>query len=87
MSATLEKEKFQNFFDDAPAVEVPGRLFPVETTYAENKDSNYVNAAAEKVRELIEQKKIDGDTLIFHAWQTRNKCLRLKLLPILDLRT
>ena len=32
-SATLDTEKFARFFDNAPAVIVPGRLFPIETRY------------------------------------------------------
>ncbi|MGN0854275.1 MAG: ATP-dependent RNA helicase HrpA [Kiritimatiellia bacterium] len=32
-SATLDTEKFAKFFDDAPALVVPGRLFPIETRY------------------------------------------------------
>ena len=32
-SATLDTEKFSKFFDNAPALVVPGRLFPIETRY------------------------------------------------------
>ena len=32
-SATLDTEKFAAFFDGAPAVVVPGRLFPIEVRY------------------------------------------------------
>lgn len=30
MSATLDAEKFQNYFFNAPLLKVPGRTFPVE---------------------------------------------------------
>lgn len=30
MSATLDAEKFQRYFGDAPLLSIPGRLFPVE---------------------------------------------------------
>ena len=33
MSATLDAEKFQNYFSNAPLYKVPGRTFPVETFY------------------------------------------------------
>ena len=32
-SATLDTERFSQFFDGAPALAVPGRLYPVETVY------------------------------------------------------
>ena len=30
MSATMDAEKFQSYFDEAPLLDIPGRLFPVE---------------------------------------------------------
>jgi len=33
MSATLDAGKFQDYFDGAPLMKVPGRLFPVEIFY------------------------------------------------------
>lgn len=35
MSATLEAEKFQEYFLDAPLMKVPGRLHPVEIFYTQ----------------------------------------------------
>lgn len=35
MSATLEAEKFQQYFLDAPLMKVPGRLHPVEVFYTQ----------------------------------------------------
>jgi HrpA-like RNA helicase len=35
MSATLEAEKFQEYFLDAPLMKVPGRLHPVEVFYTQ----------------------------------------------------
>lgn len=35
MSATLEAEKFQGYFEDAPLMKVPGRLHPVEIFYTQ----------------------------------------------------
>ena len=37
MSATLEAEKFQGYFLDAPLMKVPGRLHPVEIFYTQVK--------------------------------------------------
>ena len=33
MSATINIELFQSYFDDAPVITVPGRLFPIEVHY------------------------------------------------------
>lgn len=30
MSATMDAEKFQTYFDGAPLLDIPGRMFPVE---------------------------------------------------------
>lgn len=30
MSATMDTEKFQRYFDNAPLLDIPGRLHPVE---------------------------------------------------------
>ena len=38
MSATLEAEKFQEYFLDAPLMKVPGRLHPVEIFYTQARD-------------------------------------------------
>jgi pre-mRNA-splicing factor ATP-dependent RNA helicase DHX15/PRP43 len=35
MSATLEAEKFQEYFLEAPLMKVPGRLHPVEVFYTQ----------------------------------------------------
>lgn len=63
-SATLEKEKFANYFDQAPMVEVPGRLYPVDINYEKTEPDNYMKAAARKVNQVIKQSKevVDKDT-------------------------
>lgn len=33
MSATLNAERFQEYFEGAPLLDVPGRMFPVEIFY------------------------------------------------------
>ena len=33
MSASLDHEKFANFFGSCPVLEIPGRSFPVKTVY------------------------------------------------------
>lgn len=36
MSATLDSEQFSKYFDDCPMIDVPGRMFNVDTMYLEN---------------------------------------------------
>ena len=45
MSATLEAEKFQNYFLEAPLMRVPGRLHPVEIFYTQSPERDYLEAA------------------------------------------
>ena len=49
MSATLEAEKFQDYFEDAPLMKVPGRTFPVEVFYTESPEKDYLEAAIRTV--------------------------------------
>jgi HrpA-like RNA helicase len=63
-SATLEKEKLAKYFVNAPIVEIPGRLYPVKIHYEKEPVSDYIKAAAEKVKMIVEQGK-EGDILIF----------------------
>ena len=42
MSATLEAEKFQEYFLDAPLMKVPGRLHPVEIFYTQARHPTHV---------------------------------------------
>ncbi|MFH2062537.1 MAG: ATP-dependent RNA helicase [bacterium] len=63
-SATIDKEKFAQYFDEAPVVEAPGRMFPVELNYEKQTPRDVTKAAAQKVKEIINDGK-DGDVLIF----------------------
>jgi ATP-dependent helicase HrpA len=70
-SATIDTEKFSKAFDDAPVVEVSGRLFPVETRYffpdadlEEAQDRTPVELAVAAVDELL-ARRTRGDILIF----------------------
>mmetsp|Transcript_12823 Transcript_12823/g.27653 ORF Transcript_12823/g.27653 Transcript_12823/m.27653 type:complete len:720 (+) Transcript_12823:96-2255(+) len=64
MSATLDAEKFQSYFNNAPLLKVPGRTFPVEVFYTAEPERNYVEAA---VRTAIQIHKCEGpgDILVF----------------------
>ncbi|MBA4397076.1 MAG: ATP-dependent RNA helicase HrpA [Syntrophus sp. (in: bacteria)] len=70
-SATIDTEKFSRAFDDAPIIEVSGRMYPVEVRYRpldpdeeEKGDFTYVDAAVRAVDDLKKERK-RGDILIF----------------------
>jgi len=73
-SATIDTKKFSKAFDNAPIIEVSGRMFPVETVYMpflnkeeENgsiEDQGYVEAAADAINLLLSQSR-SGDILVF----------------------
>mmetsp|Transcript_1342 Transcript_1342/g.4649 ORF Transcript_1342/g.4649 Transcript_1342/m.4649 type:complete len:710 (+) Transcript_1342:121-2250(+) len=64
MSATLEAEKFQGYFDGAPLLRVPGRTFPVEIFYTQEPERDYLEAAIRTVCQ-IHLCEAPGDVLLF----------------------
>ncbi|BDA46331.1 Pre-mRNA-splicing factor ATP-dependent RNA helicase DHX15 [Coccomyxa sp. Obi] len=64
MSATLEAEKFQGYFLDAPLMKVPGRLHPVEIFYTQEPERDYLEAAIRTVVQ-IHVCEPPGDILVF----------------------
>jgi ATP-dependent helicase HrpA len=77
-SATIDTEKFSKAFGNAPIIEVSGRMYPVELSYAPiissqpkgknretgSDDQGYVEAAAEAAANILSQTR-SGDILIF----------------------
>ncbi|KNA19628.1 hypothetical protein SOVF_060230 isoform A [Spinacia oleracea] len=64
MSATLEAEKFQDYFNGAPLMKVPGRLHPVEIFYTQDPERDYLEAAIRTVVQ-IHLCEPPGDILVF----------------------
>ena len=67
-SATLDSEKFSAHFDDAPAVSVSGRLYPVEVRYRPlSGDQSGMEAMPAGIGEAIAELhgESPGDTLVF----------------------
>jgi len=64
MSATLDAAKFQAYFNDAPLLRVPGRMFPVEIFFTPQPERDYIEAAVRTVTQihLLEE---PGDVLLF----------------------
>jgi len=70
-SATIDTEKFARAFDNAPVIEVSGRMYPVELRYLPVADESetgeeetYVEAAVSAVDELMGETP-RGDLLVF----------------------
>ncbi|ESZ94725.1 putative pre-mRNA splicing factor RNA helicase (Prp43) [Sclerotinia borealis F-4128] len=64
MSATLDAQKFQKYFNDAPLLAVPGRTYPVEIFYTPEPERDYVEAALRTVLQ-IHATEGEGDILLF----------------------
>lgn len=68
-SATLDAEKFSEFFDDAPIFYVPGRRFPVDIHYTPQPEANYLHAAITTVFQIHTTQALGGDILVFLTGQ------------------
>ena len=64
MSATLDALKFQEYFNNAPLLKVPGRTFPVEIFYTPEPERDYIEASVRTVVQ-IHQCEGKGDILLF----------------------
>jgi pre-mRNA-splicing factor ATP-dependent RNA helicase DHX15/PRP43 len=65
MSATLESDTFSKYFNhEAPLLNVPGRVFPVDVYYSREAESDYVEACIRTAVEIHEGEPV-GDILIF----------------------
>jgi ATP-dependent helicase HrpA len=70
-SATIDTEKFSKAFDNAPVIEVSGRMYPVEVRYrqpeiaeAQDNDWTHVELAVKAVGQLLNESS-GGDILVF----------------------
>jgi len=63
MSATMDTKKFQDYFD-APILDIPGRLYPVEVLYTPKPCDDYFETAIETTLNIHKHEK-EGDILLF----------------------
>ena len=63
-SATLDTERFSEFFDHAPTIVVPGRLFPIETRYLPPPEDGDLDLPRQIVK-AVDTLPADFDTLVF----------------------
>merc|ERR1719201_2073987 len=52
MSATLDATKMQEYFNDCPLLNIPGRTFPVEVFYTPEPERDYLEAAIRTVVQI-----------------------------------
>ncbi|KAK0287175.1 hypothetical protein LTS00_010213 [Friedmanniomyces endolithicus] len=68
-SATLDAQKFSDFFDDAPILNIPGRTYDVEMNYSLQPEANYLSAAITTVFQIHLSQPMPGDILVFLTGQ------------------
>ena len=67
-SATLDAEKFSEYFDFAPIFRIPGRRFPVDILYTQQPEADYIDATVVTVLQ-IHLTQPEGDILVFCTGQ------------------
>lgn len=64
MSATLNAERFQEYFEGSPLINVPGRMFPVDILYTPKPETDYFMACVRTIMQIHVTEK-EGDILLF----------------------
>ena len=67
-SATLDAEKFSEYFDFAPIFRIPGRRYPVDIMYTKAPEADYLDAAVVTIMQ-IHATQPKGDVLLFLTGQ------------------
>ena len=67
-SATLDSQKFADFFGSCPVFKIPGRTFPVDVLFSKTPQEDYVDAAVKQAI-AIHLGHPPGDILIFMTGQ------------------
>ena len=67
-SATMDSDKFSNFFGNVPVFIIPGRTYPVNLFFSKNPVEDYVDAAVKQVIQ-IHLSMDSGDILVFMPGQ------------------
>ncbi|KAJ2611788.1 hypothetical protein EV177_003316 [Coemansia sp. RSA 1804] len=67
-SATMDAQKFSEYFDDAPIFRIPGRPYPVDIYYTKAPEANYLQACVVTVLQ-IHSTQPKGDILVFLTGQ------------------
>ena len=67
-SATLDADKFSEYFNQCPIFSIPGRTFPVEIMYSREPEDDYLDAALTTIMQ-IHLTEPAGDILVFLTGQ------------------
>eukprot|EP00871_Galdieria_phlegrea_P004936 jgi/Galph1/5443/GphlegSOOS_G4026.1 len=68
-SATLEADKFADFFGRVPVFRIPGRTYPVDIYHSKTVVDDYVEGAVRQVLQIHLQASLPGDILVFMTGQ------------------
>ncbi|VDL11651.1 unnamed protein product [Hymenolepis diminuta] len=67
-SATMDSEKFAQFFGDCPIFHIPGRTFPVDVQFSKTPVMDYVDVAVKQAIQ-VHLGSPEGDILVFMTGQ------------------
>lgn len=67
-SATLDANKFSNYFNSCPIIKIPGRTYPVDILYTREPEMDYLSSALDSVIQ-IHISEPEGDILVFLTGQ------------------
>ncbi|KAJ2546695.1 hypothetical protein EV175_005503, partial [Coemansia sp. RSA 1933] len=67
-SATMNSQRFADFFGNAPVFTIPGRTFPVDVMFSKSACEDYVDSAVRQVL-TIHLAQASGDILVFMTGQ------------------
>ncbi|KAJ2056357.1 Pre-mRNA-splicing factor ATP-dependent RNA helicase PRP16 [Coemansia sp. S146] len=67
-SATMNAQRFADFFGNAPVFTIPGRTFPVDIMFSKSPCEDYVDSAVRQVM-TIHLSQSEGDILVFMTGQ------------------
>ena len=68
-SATMNADRFSEFFGGAPIFTIPGRTFPVDILFGKTPSEDYVDAAVKQAISIHTSRSGPGDILIFMTGQ------------------
>lgn len=78
-SATMDAQKFQKYFDDAPIFNIPGRRYAVDVHYTAQPEANYLAAAITTVFQIHITQPAPGDILVFLTGQEEIEAMEANL--------
>jgi pre-mRNA-splicing factor ATP-dependent RNA helicase DHX16 len=78
-SATMDAQKFSQYFDNCPIFNIPGRRYPVDVHYTQQPEANYLNASITTIFQIHTTTPPNGDILVFLTGQEEIEAAELNL--------